>query len=704
MASSGANEVKAATMNISIVIVTFGRDEVLIETISELLALATKANEILVVDQTDTHNQNTQEKLKTWDEQNRIRLISIKFPSITRAMNIGLRRASSERVLFLDDDIIPSPSLVEAHFETGINNKNAIVAGRVLQPWHNGLADDEGSPFLFNSLTEKEVDKFIGCNVSVPRDLAISLGGFDTNFVRVAYHYEAEFAYRWRRNGYRIIYNPKALVQHLKAERGGTRSYGLHLTTTKPDHAVGRYYFNFSTKPMRNAIAKSIKDIFGSILTRHHLRRPLWVPLTLVAELRGLLWAMLLYSTGRGLMNGRKIDLLIVASHPVQYMSQIFQNLNLSEGLNTHVLYLTIPDSKSQSLGFKQEFLWDVPLLEGYPYVQAQKSPGKGLANGFMGVRVKNPLRELKHTYRPYKPDVVLLTGWHFWGMIQMFFSLIMSDIPIILRMDSNGLKKRNFLHRGIYRIFFSYIKICLTVGKANELFCINNGMDKKQLVQCPHIVNNDFFLKRATEARLNRKRIRQQWGIPKDAFCFIFAGKLQRKKNPLDLLQAFEQAYQFVGANIYLLIVGTGELEEVCTRYAMSHNLPVYFTGFLNQTQIPNSYAVSDCIVLPSNDDETWGLVINEAMACGLPAIVSDQAGCASDLIRDGVTGYKYKCGDIAQLKSLLIKIYEDRESAKVMGENAKSLIFERYNLRSVIYGIEKGVSCIHGPLEAES
>jgi glycosyltransferase involved in cell wall biosynthesis len=540
--------------------------------------------------------------------------------------------------------------------------------------------------------------------VSVPKDIAINLGGFDTNFVKVAYHYEAEFAYRWRRNGLRIIYQPKALLQHLKAERGGTRSYGLHLTTTKPDHAVGRYYFNFSTKPLSNAIVRSVKDLIKSILTKHHIRKPLWIPLTLIAELRGLLWAILLYSTGRGLINGQNIDLLVIASHPVQYMSQIFQSLNLSVGLSTRVLYLTIPDSKSQSLGFKQEFLWDVPLLEGYEYVEAQKSPGRGLASGFTGVRVDNPLRELKRTYRPYKPDVVLLTGWHFWGMIQMFFSLILSDIPIILRMDSNGLKKRSFLHRKIYEIFFSYIKICLTVGKANELFCINNGMHKNQLIQCPHIVNNDFFLKLSSEARLDREQIRHEWGIPKDAFCFIFAGKLQPKKNPLDLLQAFEQAYKIIGANIYLLIVGTGELEDECIRYATSGNLPVSFTGFLNQTQIPKSYAVSDCIVLPSNDDETWGLVINEAMACGLPAIVSDQAGCAGDLIRNGVTGYEYKCGDINQLKSLLIHIYEDRQSAKVMGKNAKRLIFEEYNLRSVISGIEEGVSCIHGPLEGMS
>lgn len=685
-------------MRISIVIVTYGREEVLIDTVESLLDLQVKADEILVIDQTEVHKPTTQNILDAWDRQGKVRWIKVQFPSITRAMNTGLRKANSERVLFLDDDIIPSSDLINAHIKCSEMEFNAVIAGRVLQPWHKGQADGEDLPFLFNSLKRKEVKSFIGCNVSFPRKLAIEVGGFDTNFVRVAYQFEAEFAYRWIHSGHKIIYEPDALIHHLKTERGGTRTYGLHLKTIKPDHAVGRYYFNFCTQPLGSAVLQSIRDCTRSVLTRHHAKKPYWIPITLIAECRGFLWALILFNGGRGLISGEDIDLLVVASHPVQYTSQIFRDLYNEIGFKTQVLYLTIPDSKSQSLGFKKEFTWDIPLLDGYEFICAKKSPGKGLAYGFTGVRVANPLDELKNTYRPYKPDVVLLTGWHFWGMVQIFLGLAITQVPIILRMDSNGVKQRNFVHQKIYEIFFSYIKVCLVVGKENETFCLSSGLRKNQLIRCPHIIDNEFFASRSSVSGPERDKFRSTWNIDLTSFCFIFAGKLQAKKRPLDILNAFRDSYTALGGGVHLLVVGSGELETECRDFANQNSIPVTFTGFLNQTEIPKAYSVSDCIVLPSNYDETWGLVINEAMACGLPAIVSDQVGCMPDLIKEGTTGFSYKCGDIAHLRELLIYMSKNRELAKVMGKAAKEMIFSEYSLNDVTRGIEKGIRYIHG------
>lgn len=685
-------------MKISIVIVTYKREEVLLDTIRSLLELDVKANEILVIDQTESHKIETKRTLENWHDRGYIRWIQVQFPSITRAMNIGLRRAKGERVIFLDDDIIPDCKLVDTHTKRSRLDTNAVIAGRVLQPWHNGRADDEDLPFLFNSLKRKEVSKFIGCNFSVPRELAISIGGFDTNFVRVAYQFEAEFAYRWIKGGYKIFYEPDALIQHLKSERGGTRSYGLHLETVKPDHAVGRYYFNLCTRPIGPALIRSFKDCIRSVFTKYHARHPHWIPLTLIAEVRGFLWAILLFKTGRGLINGEDIDLLVVASHPVQYTTQIFKELSHVIGMRSQVLYLTIPDSKSQSLGFKKEFMWDIPLLEGYEFICAKESIGKGLTAGFTGVRVRNPLEELKNTYRANKPDVVLITGWHFWGMVQMFISLGLSQVPIILRMDSNGVKTRNFIHQWVYKLFFTYVKISLVVGKENEIFCLNSGLKKNQLIRCPHIVDNEFFAIRSNLPHSEQKELRHQWNIDQGSFCFVFAGKLQPKKRPFDLLIAFNRACKILGNKIHLLVVGSGELEDECQKFAKDNNIPVTFTGFLNQTQIPKAYAVGNCIVLPSNHDETWGLVINEAMACRLPAIVSDQVGCMRDLIKEGVTGMSYKCGDVSHLTELLIYMYNNQDLAQIMGANAKEMIFSEYSLKDVVKGIEKAVSSIHG------
>lgn len=92
--------------------------------------------------------------------------------------------------------------------------------------------------------------------------------------------------------------------------------------------------------------------------------------------------------------------------------------------------------------------------------------------------------------------------------------------------------------------------------------------------------------------------------------------------------------------------MVGDGDLRRECQRFAASRGLPVTFTGFLNQGEISAAYAAADCLVLPS-DGETWGLVVNEAMACELPAIVSVSCGCSVDLIIEGKTGFLYACGD---------------------------------------------------------
>ena len=138
----------------------------------------------------------------------------------------------------------------------------------------------------------------MGCNFSVRRDVALALGGFDENFVKVAYRFEAEFAYRLRRAGHRIYYQPAACIHHLKVTTGGTRSFGEHLTTVKPDHAVGAYYYSLRTWDGWASLGVFLGRPLRAAMTRHHLRRPWWIPATLIAEITGMLWALALYLRG----------------------------------------------------------------------------------------------------------------------------------------------------------------------------------------------------------------------------------------------------------------------------------------------------------------------------------------------------------------------------------------------------------------------
>ena len=146
--------------------------------------------------------------------------------------------------------------------------------------------------FHFASMRPAWIEDFMGGNFSIRRDVALALGGFDENFVRVAYNFEAEFAYRVRRANHKIHFEPAACIHHLKAGGGGTRAFGEHLTTINPSHAVGAYYFILRTWNGWTSLASLMKRPWRAVITRHHMVRPWFIPVTLVAEFTGMAWAI----------------------------------------------------------------------------------------------------------------------------------------------------------------------------------------------------------------------------------------------------------------------------------------------------------------------------------------------------------------------------------------------------------------------------
>lgn len=287
------------SLPLSIVIPTYRRDEVLVDTIEYLLALQPAAAEILVVDQTEAHKPEVEIQLRVLDQAGRIRWLRLPQPSITAAMNEGLRQSTQDIVLFLDDDIVPEPELLGSHVAAHANPDSGLVAGRVIQPWQEGVDFSGEGPFHFASTRPALISEFMGGNFSVRRQLAVALGGFDQNFVRVAYRFEAEFAYRYCEGGRRIQFEPAACLHHLKAPSGGTRTFGDYLTTWRPDHAVGAYYYGLRARNAREFLTRPLR----SVATRYHLRHPWQIPVTLLAELAGMAWALGLYARGPRRLN-----------------------------------------------------------------------------------------------------------------------------------------------------------------------------------------------------------------------------------------------------------------------------------------------------------------------------------------------------------------------------------------------------------------
>lgn len=284
--------------SVSIVIPTYKREQVLIDTIEHLALQKIAPTEILIVDQTPKHTSLISQKLSQYEKIGKIRWIRLPKPSIPYAMNIGLKLSRYKIVLFLDDDIIPNNNLIDAHIKAHSNKRHNIVAGRVIQVNKAISENNQKSAFAFSSKRQQFVSEVMGGNFSVKRELAIDLGGFDENFIDVAYRFEAEFCERVLKSGEKIFYEPAASIGHLKTYSGGTRSFGHHLTTLKHSHSVGAYYYLLRSKMNHNRLFKIFGRPLRAIKSRFHLKHPWWIPVTLISELKGLFLAVKLKSNG----------------------------------------------------------------------------------------------------------------------------------------------------------------------------------------------------------------------------------------------------------------------------------------------------------------------------------------------------------------------------------------------------------------------
>ncbi len=283
--------------SLSIVIPTYGREQVLVDSIRLLLVHQVP---ILLVDQTPTHDQSTLKQLESWQREGCVQHLHLKDPSIPQAMNTGLLAAKSEIVLFLDDDIEPHVGLVKAHVEAHQRHPEGwAVVGQVLQPgevpksrgdWFSreGILADLDFPYWSDE--SAWVRNVMAGNLSVKREHALAIGGFDENYEGVAYRFETEFARRLIRAGGKIYYEPNASIKHLRAERGGTRSTGSHLTSMSPKHGQGDYYFALQSGYSLQTLWYIVKRPFREVCTKFHLKHPWYIPIKFIGELRAM-WA-----------------------------------------------------------------------------------------------------------------------------------------------------------------------------------------------------------------------------------------------------------------------------------------------------------------------------------------------------------------------------------------------------------------------------
>jgi glycosyltransferase involved in cell wall biosynthesis len=390
--------------------------------------------------------------------------------------------------------------------------------------------------------------------------------------------------------------------------------------------------------------------------------------------------------------------LAILTSHPIQYQVPIWRALTGTK-IPFQVWYLTRHGVEvTRDREFNCSFAWDLDSLAGYPHVFLDIDPDWRL-DRFRGIQLRESLDE-----RIYRDDVraIWIEGWRFQANWTALGAARRAGTRTWLRGESNVLKcdsvVKSIVKRPLLKRFFRRVDEFLCIGAANQQLYESYGVPRHKLHCTPYCVDNDRFTAEAQNLRLRRPGIRRKWKIAEDSFCVLFCGKFIPKKRPIDLVRAVERisAISRRERDIHILFVGSGELgpelRSACevTFDADAELEPgkpraakpkASFAGFLNQLEVAEAYVAADLVVLPSDNGETWGLVANEAMACGTPVVSSNQCGCSIDLVAALDRRFVFQCGDVNSLATAITHAMKTKHSEVRLRE-----IVDTHHLRHTV------------------
>jgi glycosyltransferase involved in cell wall biosynthesis len=361
-------------------------------------------------------------------------------------------------------------------------------------------------------------------------------------------------------------------------------------------------------------------------------------------------------------MTQRPLRVLLVSSHPVQYATPIFRLLAQNPRVEIQVAYCSLQGSEPDlDPGFGVEVKWDIPLLDGYPWTCLPNRSWIPRLGSFFGLFNPGIWRLILHGNFD---TVVLFTGYicsTFWIAMA---AAKWKRTSVLFGTDAHDLRSRyksrwkQWVKRRLWPGLFRLADGVIVVSSGGAALMRSLGVPEDRIVLTPFCVNNEWWIERSD--RVDRTVVRARWNVPEDAAVILFCAKLQPWKRPQDLLRAFAMVADL---NAYLVFAGSGTLRSFLESEAKSLGIAdrVRFLGFVNQSGLPETYRASDILVLPS-EYEPFGLVVNEAMLCRCPVIVSDQVGARFDLVREGKTGYVFPCGDTDALGALLRHALNDR------------------------------------------
>lgn len=367
-----------------------------------------------------------------------------------------------------------------------------------------------------------------------------------------------------------------------------------------------------------------------------------------------------------------RIRLAILSTHPIQYHSPWFRALARQPEIDLHVYYCHRTMAHEQGVGFQVPFEWDIPLLDGYPHSFIRNVATSPSLDGFNGLNTP----EIAEIIAARAADVALVNGWHYRSAWQAIRACWRHNVPIMARGDSHLRSPRSTFRRAAkalpFRAIIPRFSGCAPVGTWSREYFLHYGANPERVFVIPHTIDVERWRIEAEKLKSQREMLRERWRLDANLMTFLFAGKFVAKKNPLDFIRAVSRA-RADGASVQGLMVGDGPLRVECEGEVRATGASVRFAGFLNQSQIASAYTVCDALVLPSED--TWGIAVNEAMACGLPCIVSDRVGCGPDLINRQNTGEIVPLNSVERLAWTMAAWAGDPQRVRVMAASALRL-----------------------------
>lgn len=377
-----------------------------------------------------------------------------------------------------------------------------------------------------------------------------------------------------------------------------------------------------------------------------------------------------------------------MASHPVQYMAPLFRRMAMDPAMELQVAYCSLRGAEAAvDPDFAVTVKWDLPLLDGYSWSEI---PNRGSGEeSFWGLR--NP--GLGSLIRTGRFDAVLC----YVGYVRASFWIARSaakaaKAAFLFGTDAHTLAPRDGQSWKVWakRLFWPWL-----FRQADQIFVPSSGtfdlmrqlgIAAERISLTPYAVDNEWWKSQAE--KVDRSAVRSQWGAAADDAVILFCAKLQPWKRPMDLLRAFGQARI---KKSLLVFAGEGaervRLEAAARKLGVAERVRIL--GFVNQSQLPAIYRGADVLVLPSGY-EPFAVVVNEAMCCECPVIVSDQVGAARDLVVPLRPEFVFPAGDADALARTLEAALGDRGKLRETGRAGQELVERHRPERTVAATVE--------------